>query len=105
MACRTFADATDAEGDSEILNLTEASSLDAHIHTLHSVIASLELLSNTIEFPSIQTSSAARKRAGKSGEGIDNLEPLRKNDDGGRMRNARSRCDDGERMRGASWPP
>ena len=25
-----------------ILNLTEASSLDAHIHTLHSVIASLE---------------------------------------------------------------
>ena len=46
-----------------ILNLTEASSLDARIHTLHSVIASLEQLSNTIEFPSIQTSSAARKRA------------------------------------------
>ena len=105
MAHRTFTDPTDAEGDSEILNLTETSSLDAHIHTLHSVIASLEQLSNTIEFPSIQTSSAARKRAGKSREGIDNLEPLRKNDDGGRMRNARSRCDDGERMRGASWPP
>ena len=104
MGRRTFTDPTDAEGDSEILNLTEASSLDAHIHTLHSVIASLELLSN-IEFPSIQTSSAARIRAGKSREGIDNMEPLRKNDDGGRMRNARSRCDDGERMRGASWPP